>query len=80
MRPWSLIRMLCRTVTTPAWKSKPSWYLVAAEDRMIPPPVQRTMAKRAGATIIEAPGSHSIYVSQPKTVAKIIEQAANGKK
>ena len=63
-------------VTVPAWKSKPSYYLVAANDRMIPPPVQRTMAKRAGAKVVETPGSHAVYVSRPAAVARLIEQAA----
>ncbi|MCU1752321.1 alpha/beta hydrolase [Pseudomonas sp. 6D_7.1_Bac1] len=67
-------------VTVPAWKSKSSWYLVATEDHMIPPPVQQKMAKRAGATVVEASGSHAIYVSRPEAVAEIIEQAAQGKK
>lgn len=67
-------------VTNPAWKSKPSWYLVATDDRMIPPPVQRMMAKRAGATVSKSPGSHAIYVSKPGAVVKVIEQAAQGKK
>src|SRR6516165_1487493 len=56
-------------VTEPAWKTKPSWYLVTTEDRMIPPDAQRAMSKRAGSTMAEAPGSHSIYVSQPQAVA-----------
>jgi pimeloyl-ACP methyl ester carboxylesterase len=63
-------------VTVPAWKSKPSWYLVSTEDRMIPPPAQRAMAKRAGATVMEASGSHAIYVSKPKDVALVIQKAA----
>jgi pimeloyl-ACP methyl ester carboxylesterase len=73
--PWGL-EALGGTISEPAWKKKPSWYLVATDDKMIPPPAQRLMAKRAGATVVEAPGSHSIYVSQPQTVAKLIEQAA----
>jgi len=77
--PWG-VQALAGTITVPAWKSKPSWYLVATEDHMIPPPAQRTMAKRAGATVVEVPGSHAIYVSKPQAVAKIIEQAAQGKK
>jgi pimeloyl-ACP methyl ester carboxylesterase len=77
--PWG-VQALAGEVTVPAWKSKPSWYLVATEDHMIPPPAQRMMAKRAGATVVEVPGSHAIYVSKPKAVAKIIEQAAHGKK
>lgn len=57
---------------------KPSWYLVATDDHMIPPPAQRQMATRAGATTVEVPGSHAVYVSDPAAVAKIIEQAAAG--
>jgi len=67
-------------ISTPAWKTKPSWYLVATDDKMIPPPVQRDMAKRAGATVVEAKGSHAVYVSQPAAVAALIEKAAKGVK
>jgi len=63
-------------ISEPAWKSKASWYLIATEDRMIPPDAQRAMSKRAGATVVEAKGSHAIYVSQPSAVAALIEQAA----
>jgi pimeloyl-ACP methyl ester carboxylesterase len=77
--PWG-VQALAGEVTEPAWKSKPSWYLVATQDRMIPPPAQQMMSKRAGATVVEVAGSHAIYVSKPKVVAKIIEQAAHGKK
>jgi pimeloyl-ACP methyl ester carboxylesterase len=63
-------------VSDPAWRSKPSWYLVATDDRMIPPPAQRTMAERIGATVTEVAGSHAIYVSQPAAVADLITQAA----
>lgn len=73
--PWGMAA-LQGAVTSPAWKSKPSWYLVAGDDRMIPPPAQRDMARRAGATIKEAGGSHAVYVSNPDAVAKWIEQAA----
>lgn len=73
--PWG-VGALSGAVTEPAWKSKPSWYLVSTEDQMIPPPAQRMMAKRAGATTIEASGSHAIYVSQPRTVAALVEMAA----
>jgi pimeloyl-ACP methyl ester carboxylesterase len=73
--PWGLAA-LDGKITTPAWRKKPSWYLVSTEDRMIPPPAQRTMSKRTGATVIEAPGSHSIYVSQPGPVAAFIARAA----
>ena len=60
------------------WKSKPSWYLQVRDDKMIPYPAQQLMAKRAGATVVEVPGSHAIYVSNPKAVADLIEQAASG--
>jgi pimeloyl-ACP methyl ester carboxylesterase len=76
--PWG-VEALAGAVTDPAWKSKPSWYLVATEDHMIPPPAQQMMAKRAGSTVVEVPGSHAIYVSQPEAVAKVIEQAAQRK-
>ena len=72
--PWG-VAALEGEVTDPAWKSKPSWYLVATEDRMIPPPAQRAMAKRAGSTVVEVSGSHAVYVSQPARVAALIEQA-----
>src|SRR4051812_41627686 len=62
--PWG-VDALGGTISEAAWRSKPSWYLVATDDRMIPPPAQRSMAERAGATVVEAAGSHSIYVSQP---------------
>jgi len=73
--PWG-VEALSGTVGEPAWRSKTSFYLVATDDRMIPPPAQRTMAQRSGATIVESPGSHSIYVSHPDAVAALIEQAA----
>jgi pimeloyl-ACP methyl ester carboxylesterase len=73
--PWGL-EALGGKVTTPAWKSKPSHYLVATEDHMIPPPAQRQMAQRAGAEIVETAGSHACYVSKPAEVARLIEQAA----
>jgi pimeloyl-ACP methyl ester carboxylesterase len=75
--PWG-VAALNGTVTAPAWQTKPSWYLVATEDQMIPPAAQRTMAKRAGSAVIEVRGSHAIYVSQPHAVASVIEQAAIG--
>lgn len=73
--PWGL-EALNGKVTAPAWRTKPSWYLVATDDRMIPPPAQRTMAKRAGASVTETPGSHSVYVSRPGPVAALIARAA----
>src|SRR5215467_7685728 len=74
--PWGL-DALGGAVSQPAWKSKPSWYLVATDDRMIPPDAQRAMAKRAGATTVESKGSHAVYVSQPRAVADVIDRAAN---
>ncbi len=72
--PWG-VEALGGTISEPAWRSKPSWYLVATEDRMIPPPAQRSMSERAGSTVEEAAGSHSIYVSQPAAVADLIRSA-----
>ena len=74
--PWG-VGALGGSITEPAWRVKPSWYLVATEDRMIPPPAQRAMSERAGSTVTEASGSHSIYVSQPEAVADLIRQAAS---
>jgi pimeloyl-ACP methyl ester carboxylesterase len=75
--PWGL-DSLNGAVSTPAWKTKPSWYLVVTEDKMIPPPAQQFMSHRAGATVKEVGGSHAIYVSNPQAVADIIEEAATG--
>jgi pimeloyl-ACP methyl ester carboxylesterase len=76
--PWG-VAALDGAVTEPAWRSKPSWYLVATDDRMIPPDAQRAMSKRAGATVVEVQGSHAVYVSQPGAVAHLIEQAARSR-
>jgi pimeloyl-ACP methyl ester carboxylesterase len=73
--PWG-VEALAGAVSTPAWRAKKSFYLVATTDKMIPPPAQRQMAQRAGATVVEAAGSHSIYVSRPDAVASLIKQAA----
>ncbi|MER5515866.1 alpha/beta hydrolase [Streptomyces sp. NPDC002763] len=75
--PWGL-DALNGAVSEPAWRVKPSWYLVATDDRMIPPPAQRAMSERAGSTVVEVPGSHSVYVSRPDAVADLIKQAAAG--
>ena len=75
--PWGL-DALNGAVTEPAWRSKPSWYLVSTDDKMIPPDAQRAMSKRAGATVVEVSGSHAVYVSQPKAVASLIAKAASG--
>jgi len=74
--PWG-VAALSGTITEPAWKTKPSWYLVATDDKMIPPVAQRLMSRRAGSTVVEAAGSHAIYVSHPEAVAAIIETAAS---
>lgn len=66
------------TISAPAWKTKPSWYLLTTEDKMIPPDAQRLMSRRAGSTVVEVKGSHAIYVSQPQAVASLIETAAQG--
>jgi pimeloyl-ACP methyl ester carboxylesterase len=75
--PWG-VEALTGAISEPAWKIKPSWYLVATEDKMIPPPAQRLMSKRAGSTVVEEKGSHAIYVSKPQAVAALIQAAAKG--
>ncbi len=75
--PWGL-EALSGAVSQPAWAKKPSWYLVSTDDKMIPPDAQRAMSKRAGSTVVEVKGSHSVYVSQPQAVASLIEKAAKG--
>jgi len=75
--PWG-VAALEGAATQPAWKTKPSWYLVASDDKMIPPDAQRAMSKRAGSTVVEVKGSHAVYVSRPQAVASLIEQAAKG--
>jgi pimeloyl-ACP methyl ester carboxylesterase len=77
--PWG-VAALSGKISEPAWRAKPSWYLIATDDKMIPPDAQRAMSKRAGATVVEVKGSHAIYVSQPGAVAKLIEEAARGAK
>jgi len=75
--PWG-VEALGGAISQPAWKTKPSWYLVSTEDKMIPPDAQRAMSKRAGSTVVEVRGSHAVYVSQPQAVASLIEKAAKG--
>src|SRR5881394_1334650 len=75
--PWGL-NALNGEVTEASWRTKPSWYLIVTEDKMIPPPAQRFMSERAGSTVVEVAGSHAIYVSQPNVVAAFIKQAAQG--
>ena len=73
--PWG-VEALGGAVTQASWRTKPSWYLVAKDDKMIPPPAQRQMSQRAGSSVTEVPGSHAVYVSRPEAVAEIIEKAA----
>ncbi|MFF7501249.1 alpha/beta fold hydrolase [Streptomyces lavendulae] len=75
--PWG-VEALEGAVSKPVWRTKPSWYLVATDDRMIPPPAQRAMSDRAKAVVTETPGSHAVYVSRPAVVAAVIAQAAQG--
>ena len=77
--PWGL-EALNGKISEPAWKTKPSWYLIVTDDKMIPPDAQRSMSKRAGSTVVEVKGSHAIYVSQPEAVAALVEKAAKSVK
>ena len=73
--PWG-VDCLTGSITAAAWRTKPSWYLVTKDDRMIPPAAQRSMASRANSRVVEAAGSHAIYVSRPSAVATLIATAA----
>src|SRR6266403_3402224 len=73
--PWGVVA-LSGKISEPAWRAKPSWYLIATEDKAIPPDAQRAMSKRAGSTVVEVKGSHAVYVSQPDAVAALIQEAA----
>ena len=73
--PWG-VDALSGQITNPAWKTKPSWYLLVTDDKMIPLPAQRFMSERAGSTTMQVAGSHAIYVSDPRAVATLIETAA----
>jgi pimeloyl-ACP methyl ester carboxylesterase len=77
--PWGM-EALNGKISEPAWKAKPSWYLIVTDDKMIPPDAQRSMSKRAGSTVVEVKGSHAIYVSQPEAVAALVEKAAKSVK
>jgi pimeloyl-ACP methyl ester carboxylesterase len=77
--PWG-VEALNGKISEPAWKTKPSWYLIVTDDKMIPPDAQRSMSKRAGSTVVEVKGSHAIYVSQPEAVAALVEKAAKSVK
>ncbi|HWX31579.1 MAG TPA: alpha/beta hydrolase [Steroidobacteraceae bacterium] len=74
--PWG-VEALAGAVSNPAWRSKPSWYLVTADDKMIPPSAQRSMAQRAESKVVETAGSHAVYVSKPNVVAELIARAAS---
>ena len=74
--PWG-VDALAGTISEPAWRTKPSWYLYVSDDRMIPIAAQRFMSGRAGSKTSEVPGSHAIYVSNPAAVAALIETAAS---
>lgn len=74
-QPWGAAA-LDGKVSSPAWTTKPSWYLIPRDDRVIPPNAQRGMALRAGSTVREVSGSHAVYVSRPEAVASLIEEAA----
>jgi pimeloyl-ACP methyl ester carboxylesterase len=75
--PWG-VEALGGAVTQPAWRTRPSWFLITTEDKMIPPDAQRAMSKRAGSTVVEVKSSHSVFLSHPQVVAHLIEQAATG--
>jgi pimeloyl-ACP methyl ester carboxylesterase len=75
--PWG-VEALGGAITQPAWRTKPSWFLITTEDKMIPPDAQRAMSKRAGSTVVEVKSSHSVFLSHPQAVAHLIEQAATG--
>jgi pimeloyl-ACP methyl ester carboxylesterase len=75
--PWG-VDALDGAVSRAAWKTKPSWYIVATDDKMIPPDAQRVMSRRAGATVVEVAGSHAVYVTQPQAVAVLVKKAAVG--
>lgn len=72
--PWG-VGALQGAVTSAAWRNKPSWYLLTQDDRMIPPPLQRSMATRAGSRVVEEPGSHAVFVSRPEVVARLVVAA-----
>jgi pimeloyl-ACP methyl ester carboxylesterase len=73
--PWG-VDALGEQISEPAWRTKPSWYLLTTDDKMIPPAAQRAMSERAGSTVVEVPASHSVYVSQPAAAAALIHEAA----
>jgi pimeloyl-ACP methyl ester carboxylesterase len=74
------VKCFLTPITSAAWKSKPSWAIVAAEDKSINPSMERKMYKRANAIVSEINGSHAIYISKAKEVAEVIEVAATAGK
>ena len=70
------VKCFLTPLTAAAWKTKPSFSIVATEDKSINPGIERTMYQRAGSVVTEIKGSHAIYVSNPKAVAAVIENAA----
>ncbi|MBB4838132.1 pimeloyl-ACP methyl ester carboxylesterase [Sphingomonas kyeonggiensis] len=76
-QPWGA-KALEGKITVPAWKTRPSWFVVPKDDHIIPPAGQRGMAQRARATLREVPGSHAVFVSKPEAIAAVIEEAAQG--
>jgi pimeloyl-ACP methyl ester carboxylesterase len=74
--PWG-VQALEGAISEPAWRTRPSWYLIASDDKMIPPAAQHFMSERAGAKVVEVKGSHAVYVSKPRAVAKLIESAVD---
>jgi pimeloyl-ACP methyl ester carboxylesterase len=73
--PWG-VNAAAATITNPAWRTKPSWYLIATDDREIPPAAQRAMSRRAGSTALEIAATHAVYITQPTAVADLIKEAA----
>jgi pimeloyl-ACP methyl ester carboxylesterase len=74
--PWG-VDAAAGPVTDPAWRSKPSWYMVTTQDREIPPTAQRAMSRRAGSTVVEVAATHAVYITQPVPVAELIGQAVS---
>ncbi len=74
-RPYAAAAFAATPADPPAWNTLPCWYLLGTEDKAIPPALQRFMAERAGATIVEVPASHVSFVSQPEAATRLILQA-----
>ena len=72
--------MVSTPLTEVGWKSKPTYGIVATEDKSIRPEIERKMYERSHTKFIEIKGSHAVYISQPEAVAKVIEEAANAAK